>query len=77
MIVYPQEIYEYTWLFFADECEMRHPRVNYWVAQDIVGAYVTFDLQDWGFITSIDFKNAYNYDSQDGSELNKIYGILL
>ncbi len=67
MIVYPDEMYQYNWLYFADECELRYPRVNFWVAENIVGAFVTFDLQDWGFITKIDFKNGHNHDSQNGS----------
>ena len=58
---YPNGVFEYTWLLFADECETYQPRANFWIGQ-ITSSYgfITFDLKDWGFVTQIHIKNSNN-----------------
>ena len=65
MTVWHDPGYDYSWLYFTDECEMRFPRFNYWLSSKVPNPYINLDLKDWSFVTKVDIKNGHNihYDN--------------
>ncbi len=66
MTVWHGHGFDYTWLYFTDECETREPRINYWVSSIVANQYITFDLKDWSFVTKVEIKNGHNVQNDNG-----------